>query len=90
MQNHPALNPDKSGKMRKRSIEEQKGKPELRGTSRPDILQVLVETLCRFHERPIAPIGDIEQMFLQLQDFEKNISSLRFLWPRRTNNPVQA
>ena len=89
---HPVLNPNKPGKVRRVCNAALKYKEVclndklLAGLV---LLHGLIGTIFRFREGPIAPTADIESMFLQVQVPEKVKSCLRFLWPPRTNEPVQ-
>ncbi|XP_064622346.1 uncharacterized protein LOC135484642 [Lineus longissimus] len=46
----------------------------------PDLTNSLLGVLVRFRERPMALVGDIEGMFLQVQVPEEDTECLRFLW----------
>ena len=46
----------------------------------PDLLNNLVGVLLRFREHPIAFIGDIEQMFLQIKVPQSHSDFMRIIW----------
>jgi hypothetical protein len=46
----------------------------------PDLISSLLGILLRFRERPIAIVGDIEAMFLQVRVPDEDTEALRFLW----------
>lgn len=46
----------------------------------PDLLNSLIGVLCRFREKPVAIMGDIERMFHQFKVNKEDRNYLRFLW----------
>jgi hypothetical protein len=46
----------------------------------PDLMNSLVGVLCRFREKPIAVMGDVERMFHQFRVEASDRNFLRFLW----------
>ena len=54
----------------------------------PDFLNNLVGVLLKFRERQFAIIGDITQMFHQVQDLPADKDELRFLWCFSKNSPI--
>ena len=90
--NHPLLNPNKPGEVRRVCNAASKYKTVclndklLAGL---DLLHGLVGTIFRLREGPIALTADIESMYLQVQVPEQVRSCLRFLWRPRTNELVQ-
>ncbi|KAL5011234.1 hypothetical protein ScPMuIL_011683 [Solemya velum] len=46
----------------------------------PDLTNSLIGVLCRFREKPIAIMGDIERMFHQFKVNREDRNYLRFLW----------
>jgi hypothetical protein len=55
----------------------------------PDLLNSLVGVLCRFREKPIALVGDVEKMFHQFRVDPKDRDYLRFLWWKDGNLDVE-
>lgn len=55
----------------------------------PDLLNSLVGVLCRFREKPVALVGDIEKMFHQFRVDPKDRDYLRFLWWKNGNIEVE-
>ena len=89
---HPVLNPNKPGKIRRVCNAASKYKAVCLNDkllAGPDLLHGLIGTIFRLHEEPIALTADIESMFLHVQVPEQDKSGLRFLWRSRTNEPVQ-
>ena len=54
-----------------------------------DVLHGLIGFISRIREGPIALTVEIESIFLPPQFPEQVRSCLRFLWPPRTNKPIQ-
>ena len=80
---HPGLNPNKPGKVRRVL----NGASKCHGASLnkfllvgPDLLQNLIFVLLRFRQYKYAVSADIEGMFLQVGVREEDQPSLRFLW----------
>ena len=80
---HPAVNPNKPGKVRRVL----NGASKIHGTSLnksllvgPDLLQNLVFVLLRFRQHHFAVSADIEGMFLQFGVLPEVQPSPRFLW----------
>ena len=80
---HAVCNPNKPGKIR--VVFDAAAK--FSGTSLndhllngPDLLQDLPGLLIRFRERRVAIVGDIEQMFHQVQILQRDRPALSFLW----------
>ena len=89
---HPVLNPNKPGKVRLVCNAAAKYKDVCLNDkliAGPDLLHGLIGTKFRFREGPIALTADIESMFLQVQNPERDKSCLRFLWRPTVNEPVQ-
>ena len=87
---HPAINPNKPGKVRRVL----NGAAKFHGTSLnkslltgPNLLQNLIHVLLRFRQHQFAVSADIEGMFLQVGVSDCDQPSLRFLWREdpRTN-----
>ena len=53
--------------------------------SGPNLVNQIVGVTTRFHEEPVAVIGDIESIFRQVLIPEKDRSLLRFLWRQNHN-----
>ena len=90
--NHPVLNPNKPGKVRRVCNAASKYKEVCLNDNLlagPDLLHGLTGTIFRFREGPIALTADIESICLQVQVPEQDRSCLRFLFRPRTNKPVQ-
>ena len=89
---YPVLNLNKPGTVRRVCNAASKYREVCLNDKRlagPDLQHVLIGTIFRFREGPIALIADIESMFLQVQVPEQYRSCLRFLWRPRTNESVQ-
>ncbi|XP_014678718.1 PREDICTED: uncharacterized protein LOC106818533, partial [Priapulus caudatus] len=48
----------------------------------PDLINSLIGVLCRFREKPVAVMGDVERMFHQFRVNGEDRDFLRFLWFR--------
>lgn len=55
----------------------------------PDNTNLLVGVLLRFRQHEVAVMGDLEQMFYQIQVPEKHRSLLRFLWWPEGNTSLE-
>ena len=90
--NHPVLNPNKPGKVRRVCNAASKYNEVCLNDkllAGPDLLHGAVGTIFRNREGPIALRADIESMFLQVQVPEQDRSALRFLWRPKFNELVQ-
>ena len=54
----------------------------------PDFLNNLVGVLLKFRERQFIIIGDIAQMFHEVQVLPANRDALRFLWRFSKDSPI--
>ena len=89
---HPVLNPKKADKVRRVCNAAAKYKDICLNDkllAGPDLLNGLIGTIFRFREGPIALTADIESMFLQVPNHERDKSCLRFLWRPTVNKPLQ-
>ena len=89
---HPVLNPNKPGKIRRLCNAASKYKEVCLNDkllAGPVPLHGLIGTIFGFRGGPIALTADIEPMFLQMHVPERDRSCLRFSWRPRTNEPVQ-
>ena len=87
---HPAINPQKPGKVRRVTNAASKfGGISLNFCleTGPDLLNNMFGLFKRFREKPIAVSGDIERMLMQIGIKEDNQNVLRFLWP--TNQEIR-